>query len=145
MNADAAGWHVNAEAGEADANWVDEQLHRFNLASAPLDQVRPLRVIVTAADGARLGGAVGRTWGECCELQQIAVDPSARSRGVGSAVMAAFEAESRARGCRLVYLETFSFQAAPFYERLGYKRTHSTEGFAPGIVKHLYEKRLDQA
>lgn len=139
------GWHVNADAGEADAAWVDEQLHRFNLASAPLDQVRALRVILTAADGTRLGGAVGRSWGECCELQQIAVDPAVRGQGAGSAVMAAFEAEARSRGCRLIYLETFSFQAAPFYEQLGYERIHSTQGFAPGIVKHLYEKRFAQA
>ena len=59
--------------------------------------------------------------------------------------MAAFEAKARERGCRLVYLDTFSFQAAPFYERLGYVRVHSIDGFAPGIAKHTYQKRLDPA
>ncbi|MGA0611343.1 GNAT family N-acetyltransferase [Caldimonas sp. KR1-144] len=139
------GWRIDTSAGETDAAWVDDQLHRFNLASAPLDQVRPLRVMASAAGGKRLGGAVGRSWGECCELQQIAVDESERRRGIGRAVMAAFEAEARLRGCRLIYLDTFSFQAAPFYERLGYLRVHSIEGFAPGVVKHTYEKRLDEA
>lgn len=140
-----AGWHLDADASPADAAWVDEQLDRFNVASAPLDQVRPLRVILTGPDGHRLGGAVGRSWGACCELQQIAVDPAARGLGVGTAVMAAFEAQARARGCRLAYLDTFSFQAAPFYERLGYERVLSIEGFAPGIAKHTYLKRLDAA
>lgn len=140
-----AGWHVDADAGEADAAWVDDRLHRYNLASAPIDAVRTLHVMLRDAAGAQLGGAVGRTWGACCELQQIAVEESARGQGVGRAVMAAVEAEARARGCRLIYLDTFSFQAATFYERLGYRRAHAIEGFAPGIVKFLYEKRLEPA
>lgn len=140
-----AGWHVDAAAGEADAAWIDDHLHRFNLASAPLDQVRPLRVMITAADGTRLGGAVGRTWGECCEVQQIAVAETGRRRGVGRAVMATVESEARARGCRLLYLETFNFQAIGFYEKLGFRQVWSRAGFAPDVSQHLFEKRLAEA
>jgi hypothetical protein len=46
-----------------------------------------------------------------------------------------FEAQARARGCRTYYLETFSFQARPFYERLGYAVELEIRGYAPGIAK----------
>jgi GNAT superfamily N-acetyltransferase len=61
------------------------------------------------ATGRVVGGAVGRWWGECCELQQLWVEPSYRRRGIGTQLIQAFEARAREHGCSTFYLETFSF------------------------------------
>jgi hypothetical protein len=39
-------------------------------------------VIAQNPDGTVVGGAIGRTWGECCELQQLWVSAELRSTGI---------------------------------------------------------------
>lgn len=124
------------------ADIVDQGLGDANEAAAPaLADVRTLAAFAYADDGTVIGGAVGRTWGECCELQQLWVRPERRGGGLGSALMRRFEAGAAARGCRTYYLETWSFQARPFYERFGYTVAHELGGFAPGMVKYLMLRR----
>ena len=122
---------------------VDAGLGAHNDTVQELAQVRTLNVIAREADGTVCGGAVGRTWGECCELQQLWVSAPLRGRGMGSELVQRFEAEARNRGCRLVYLTTFSFQAPDFYQRCGYHVVRETRGYPAGIVRHDLEKRLE--
>lgn len=124
---------VPREAGAV----VDDGLGDANAAAAPLHEVRPLSCFVRDAGGTVVGGAVGRTWGACCELQQLWVEPSLRRQGLGRRLVERFEQRARARGCRVYYLETFSFQAPRLYAALGYEVASAIEGFGPGIVKYL--------
>lgn len=126
-----------------EAAQVDAGLDAFNTAAAPLHQVQPLSCFVRDAQGRVLGGAVGRTWGACAELQQLWVDEARRRQGLGARLLWAFEARARERGCRTAYLETFSFQAPALYRDLGYEVRLALEGFAPGIVKFTMVKSLD--
>lgn len=50
---------------------VDTGLEQHNHAVAPLDDVRQLAAFARDETGTVVGGAVGRTWGECCELLQL--------------------------------------------------------------------------
>ena len=53
-------------------------------------------------------------------LNWLSVADPYRKHGVGSQLMAGAEAAARAEGCRAAYLDTFTFQAPKFYERLGF-------------------------
>lgn len=122
---------------------VDQGLGDANEAAAPLYQVRPLSCFARGEAGEVVGGAVGRTWGECCELQQLWVDPARRRQGIGAQLVRLFEARAQSRGCRVFYLETFSFQAPRLYESLGYRTQCTIAGFAPGIEKHLMVRETE--
>lgn len=98
---------------------IDAGLAAYNDAAAPLHEVRPVSCVARAADGTVLGGAIGRRWGACCELQQLWLRDDRRGRGLGRRVVLAFEAHAAALGCEQVILETFSFQAPAFYAKLG--------------------------
>lgn len=124
---------------------VDRGLGDANDAAAPLHEVRPLRCFARDADGRVVGGAVGRTWGACCELQQLWVDPARRRQGLGAALVRAFEARAAARGCTDAYLETFDFQAPRLYAALGYSVAHTLDVYPHGIARHLMVKRLAAA
>ena len=77
---------------------VDHGLGEANDAAAPLHEVRPLSCFARTQAGRVVGGAVGRWWGQCCELQQLWVEPSYRCRGIGTQLIPSLRSSSsRAR------------------------------------------------
>jgi GNAT superfamily N-acetyltransferase len=133
---------VHDEPDARDTRVVDGGLGDANDAAAPLHEVRPLACFVRDASGAVLGGAVGRRWGACAELQQLWVRPDLRRQGIGARLVRAFEARAAQHGCSTMYLETFSFQAPSLYASLGYEMHHTIRGFGHGIEKHLMVHEL---
>ncbi len=119
---------------------VDTGLEQHNYAVAPLKEVRELAAFATDEAGNVVGGAVGRTWGQCCELLQLWVAPELRSRGVGSRLLQEFEVHARTRGCSIFYLTTLSYQAPEFYRRHRYAVLAQIAGYPNGIVKFLMHK-----
>jgi ribosomal protein S18 acetylase RimI-like enzyme len=128
---------VHDDLPAEEARLIDDGLGHANESAAPLHEVRPLSCFVRSAMGAVVGGAVGRTWGTCCELQQLWVAPGHRRQGLGSLLVRRFEEHAGSRGCRTFYLETFSFQAPALYRALGYEPRLALEGFGAGIVKYV--------
>jgi GNAT superfamily N-acetyltransferase len=122
---------------------VDRGLGEANAAAAPLHEVAPLACIARDGDGRVIGGAVGRRWGECAELQQLWVHEASRRRGVGAALVREFLSLARSRGCKVVFLETFSFQAPRLYLSLGFRVAYDNTLYPHGIVKHHLVRRLD--
>ncbi len=120
-----------------DALVVDEGLGEYNDEAAPLHEVRPLACFARQGDGRVIGGAIGRSWGRHCELQQLWVDKAHRHRGIATRLMERFHAEGEARGCEVFYLETWSFQAEGFYRTLGYATAYTLPDVGPGFDKHL--------
>jgi GNAT superfamily N-acetyltransferase len=96
-----------------------------------------------------VGHVVGGLWGctnfEWLHVQMLFVPESQRGRGIGAALMASAEAEARARGCRGVHVDTFSFQAVSFYRGLGYSCFGTLEGYPPGHSQVYFYKRFDRA
>lgn len=127
---------VHDDVPDADGRAVDTGLGAANDAAAPLHEVRRLSCFARTPSGAVVGGAVGRTWGTCCELQQLWVEAGHRRRGIGAQLVRALERRAASRGCATFYLETFSFQAPALYRALGYEVKLALAGFGPGIVKY---------
>lgn len=66
-----------------------------------------------------------------------------RGTGVGTQLMRMAEDEARSRSCVGVWLDTHTFQARPFYERLGYSVFADLPDFPPGHTRFYMMKRLD--
>ena len=122
---------------------VDRGLGEFNDQAAPLHEVQPLSCFVRDGAGRVVGGAIGRRWGELCELQQLWVDAAHRGQGLGVRLVAEFERHAARKGCRSFYLETLSFQAPEFYRKLGYRVAFARSGYPHGIDKYHMVKELD--
>lgn len=127
---------------EAGLRVVDNGLDQYNHSVAPLSGVRPLASFATDHSGRVVGGAVGRTWGRCCELLQLWVDEEFRSAGIGSRLLRQFEEHAGRRGCNVFYLTTLSFQAPAFYRKHGYTSLADISGYPDGIAKHLMHKSV---
>jgi [ribosomal protein S18]-alanine N-acetyltransferase len=92
------------------------------------DMLDQTEVFATDCPG---GFAVGRVAADEAELLTLAVAPEVRRRGLGRRLLAAFEAEARARGARSVVLEVAETNAAARelyggagYASAGYRRDY---------------------
>ena len=138
------GWQIEiTEQPDRVADQVlDEGLEIFNNQAAELAAGAPLRCYARTPSGELAGGVIARTWGACCEVQIVWVNEKHRRRGVATELLRMVENAARSRGCRLVYLETFSFQAPSLYERADYKVATTFSGFPAGIRKFIMQKQL---
>ena len=66
-------------------------------------------------------------------IEAVYVDPDARRRGIGAALVAALEREARLRGAPTLALDA-SLNSVPFYRALGFDVVAATEhALAPGV------------
>ncbi|HYT27339.1 MAG TPA: GNAT family N-acetyltransferase [Actinomycetota bacterium] len=111
-----------------------------------------LLVAVDSANGGLLGTAtlvLGGPYAQLAgpgeaELRMLAVDPAARRRGVGEALVRATVAEARAAACRRYVLSTLPTMVAAhrLYERLGFRRAPALD-HDPVAGVHLLAYALD--
>lgn len=99
-------------------------------------------VFLKSDDGEIMGGALGNTWGLWLYVSDVWVDPSMRGKGYATKLMTAIEQLAAQRGCLNSYLDTFSFQARPFYEKLGYKIFGTLENHPKGHSHYFLTKTL---
>jgi N-acetylglutamate synthase-like GNAT family acetyltransferase len=125
-----------------DAKIVDDSLEQFNQSVADFTTSLKFACMARLRSGTVVGGALARWWGEYCELQQIWVDEYHRTGGIGRRLVQMVEEEARTRGCSLVYLDTFTFQAPVFYLKLGYEVACEFKGFPNNVSKFIMRKSL---
>jgi GNAT superfamily N-acetyltransferase len=134
-------FRVEDDPDPLDVEFLETQIRREASAVMGLGDERELAIFVR--DGDRIvAGICGWTWGDCCELQSLWVDPSLRGRWLGARLIAAAEAEAAARGCTQTVHFTWGFQAQPLYERSGYELVGRVEDFPSGTDVLWYRKRL---
>lgn len=73
------------------------------------------------------------------EIRGFWVDASLRGEGIGTAMMAALEAEARRRGCTRASLDTYSWQALGFYQGLGFVEFGRLD-YPNGTTRHYLVK-----
>jgi GNAT superfamily N-acetyltransferase len=94
----------------------------------------PSNALLVAEQGGRVVGAfhltiiqhVAYRGGRVAQIENVIVDPDARGRGIGEAMMRWAIDEARRRGCFRVQLTTNKVRrrAHRFYERLGFVASH---------------------
>jgi ribosomal protein S18 acetylase RimI-like enzyme len=89
-----------------------------------------------------VGGIVGDTHLGWLLVQFFWVDEKYRGKGFGRTLLGAAEDEARKRGAKNVYLDTFSFQAPGFYEKLGYREFGRLNDYPAGHFRAWMTKAL---
>lgn len=133
---------IEADPGAPARELIDRGLDIFNEAKAGAADYRDLWVIARDDGGAPIAGLKARTFYGWMFVDWLWVSPEARGGGVGSALLAAAEAEARARGCAGAFLDTYSFQAPEFYEKHGYESFGRIDDFPPGHACIWLKKRF---
>jgi GNAT superfamily N-acetyltransferase len=129
----------NTEAGRSA---ILAQLRDYNHARAGATEVMPLAVLLHNERGDVVGGLHAVSAYDWLIVELVFVPDAMRGRGVGSALLARAEEIARARSCTGVWLDTFSFQARGFYERLGYQLFGTIEDHPAGAERYFLKKML---
>jgi GNAT superfamily N-acetyltransferase len=112
-----------------DEEFVIDSLWAHNHQYDAVD-IHPLFLTVTDDRGQIVAGLVARTWWGGLEVQYLWVGDEYRKKGYGRDLMLRAEQEAVKRGCHMAYVDTFSFQAQSFYEKLGYQPYGNLAGYA---------------
>jgi ribosomal protein S18 acetylase RimI-like enzyme len=117
-------------------------LVRFNRKTA--GPLRYTRVVLSVRDSAGrvLGGLILQSYWKETYVELLWLSEKARRLGFGRRLVQEAERRARRRGSLLLHLNTYSFQAPGFYEKLGFKRFGGMEGSPRGASRHFYVKRL---
>ncbi|MGF2615881.1 GNAT family N-acetyltransferase [Rossellomorea vietnamensis] len=90
-----------------------------------------------------IGGITGTLFWGHCHIDFLWVAQNCRKQGFGKELIRKMENLAKDKGCYLIVLDTFSFQAPEFYRRLGYKVIGKVEDFPKGERQFFLEKRLE--
>jgi len=132
------------QASPEDTAVIRDGLARFNVAATQHTYYSPVAIFLRDDRGAVVGGALGDVWGEWLDLTFLWVAEPVRGQGYGERLLQAAEDEARAHGCRGIYLDTFSFQARPFYERFGYEVFAELPDRPAGYTSYFLKKILSE-
>ena len=133
---------LEPEPAEAARAAVLDGLRRHNRQHAVPPDFRPLTLAARNASGELLGGLVGESGWSWLHIDLLWIAVPHRGRGLGRALLRAAEQEALERGCQFAYLDTFDFQARPFYEREGYTVFVVQEDYPPGHKRYYLRKAL---
>ncbi len=136
---------VLAEApDEADRAAILAPLVAHNDAQAGDGHYQLLALKLVDGAGATIGGLWGKSMYDWLFVELLAVPAALRGTGTGTALMRRAEAVAASRGCVGVWLDTFSFQAKPFYEKRGYVEFGVLPHYPRGHSRHFMRKMLSK-
>jgi GNAT superfamily N-acetyltransferase len=133
-------FEIQANPAPDDVQFLDDRLYELNMAATGIDNGQLLGIFVRDASGAIEAGLSGWTWGDCCRIDKLWVREDLRGSGLGRRLVLAAEQEAVRRGCRLVALDSHSFQAPAFYQKLGYEMWAELDGY-PSPHRQCYLRK----
>ncbi|WP_312686371.1 GNAT family N-acetyltransferase [Kosakonia sp.] len=134
---------VKYEVTEQDQQALFRGLRRYNQQFVDLSQWAHLAVYFHDDCGVMQGGLIARQEGEWLNIHYLWVHEDQRGNGLGRELMQRAAAEATALGCHHALVDTFSFQALPFYQKLGYQLQMTLEGYPRmGMQRHYLTKSL---
>lgn len=108
---------------------VDGVRQHRNAAHGP-EEPRPLNVVAKDDNGQLIGGVSCRTVYQNLLVEVLWVDKAYRGTGLGRRLMEQAEQQAKSRGCLQAQVDTLSFQAPDFYQKLGFE----VVGIVPSVA-----------
>jgi len=140
---DDPGIDVVCAPDEADQEVILNGLIFYNETQSGRSEMRLFGLLLReTATGPVIGGLWGRMSRGWLFVELLVLPDHARGRGLGTELMRQAEAMVRERGGSGVWLDTFSFQARPFYEKLGYHVFAEIPDYPAPHRRFLLAKRL---
>ena len=127
---------------DGDADYIIDRLVEYNLSQVPARQevlFDTLDKMITDDNGKIIAGCVAKMYcWNVAYIDTLWVDSEYRGKGLGAELLA--EVEKTAKGCYLIHLDTYDFQAKEFYEKQGYEVFGVLEDCPRGHCRYYLKK-----
>ena len=102
-----------------------------------------LRTAFVAKDGEAFAGCVTANilW-KSLHIRFMFIEAKYRGKKLGTTLMNKALEYGRANGCAVAFVDTLSFQALGFYQKLGFELEFTRTGLAHGVVMYHLRKQL---
>lgn len=125
---------------------VDKGIVDYNLSKVPFTQQPPffpINRVIKDLDGNVLAGvnSLLYCW-NCLYIDILWVKEGFREKGYGSVILKEVEKIAEEKGCTLVHLDTFDFQAKDFYLKHGYEVFGVLDDCPVGHKRYYMKKSL---
>ncbi len=133
---------VEENPRDEDVQILRDGLTAHALPTTHVPGFAPVAVFARDAARAVVGGIFAIVNWNWLHVALVWVAEDRRGTGLGRELLAEVEDVGRARGCTHAHLDTFSYQARPFYERHGYELFATLDEYPPGQQRFFMHKSL---
>jgi GNAT superfamily N-acetyltransferase len=132
-------------ASESLKQVVVDHLDTYNVAVTGMSEYSPINLFLRDDGHEVQGGLLGVVWGGVLFVRILWVAQALRGQGHGRRLLEMAERRAAERGCRHVFIDTFSFQAPGFYEKRGYVIYGQADDWPVGHTHYFLRKDLPGA
>jgi len=125
-----------------ELQFLEDRIYEHNSSQTGQDDGQLFGFFIRNEQKEIVAGLSGWTWAHACQIQNLWVHSSLRGQGYGQSLLESAEQEARARGCKIIMLESYNFQAPAFYQKHGYELVYQLKDFPPGHQMCYLIKRL---
>lgn len=135
--------NVTTEITETEQEELLAGLREFNRPFIRNREWGQLGIFCRDKNGKMTGGLIATRKSDWLCISYLWVSDDIRGSGLGSELIKTAEKEAVKRGCCQAMVDTFSFQALPFYQKRGYILQMTLDDFPEkGIQRHYLTKSL---
>ncbi|SEW43826.1 GNAT family N-acetyltransferase [[Clostridium] fimetarium] len=127
---------------EQDRETIFQGLLEYNLVRIEDKNPKDLGVYFKDETGKTLAGLIGDTHGNWLTVKYLWVSEELRGNSIGSQILKQAEETAKERGCKYVFLDTFSFQAPMFYKKHGYQEVFALEEYPVTGKRYYFTKNI---
>jgi GNAT superfamily N-acetyltransferase len=125
-----------------DVRFLEDRLYEYGVTQTGVDDGQWLAIFVRDDQQVIRAGLEGWTWCGSCYIRHLWVHEDLRGQDYGTKLLQAAEQEAMTRGCHHVVLNSYSFQAPGFYQKLGYEVFAVLEEHPRHHCNYYFQKRL---
>jgi GNAT superfamily N-acetyltransferase len=129
------------EPSPVDEEFVKSALGRWNIEVTGYADYHPAYLFVRDASGSIRGALLAYVWARWLHVDTLWLEEPLRGQGWGTRLLETAHEIGREHGAEAAFLDTFSWQARPFYERFGYETVFEMLDFPPGHSRFYMLKR----
>ncbi|BCZ46283.1 N-acetyltransferase [Clostridium gelidum] len=117
--------YIIRESSDSEADLIIDRLVEYNLSKVPLKQEVSfswINRIIEDKNGNIIAGILSKMYcWKCLYIDALWVQEGHRKDRLGSKLLKEVEKIAEEKGCYLIHLDTFDFQAKDFYIKYGYE------------------------
>jgi GNAT superfamily N-acetyltransferase len=137
---------TSEDPADSERQALVDLLVNYNASRVGEQRVRQYALLLREPQNAEIvGGLYAYLFYDWLSIELLIVPDRYRGHGFGTELMQRAERYAIDAGCVGIWLNTFSFQARGFYERLGYEVFASLEQHPRGAQRFFLRKQLAAA